>query len=173
MRTLLLSLASTVLLCFALPIFPSSTTGSPPDLTGMWAGIMTQPGGPYAEYVLKVEILQKGPEITGKSRIEIPETTWFGEMPIEGTYITDSLRYQEGWMVSENIPSEIAWCLKQVTLTFIPATDSLGMDSLVGRWEAPPCLPGEIRLARKSLSTSLIDSLGTVERFAPDSARSE
>ena len=133
---------------------------------------MTQPGGPYAEYILHVEITQNGPEITGTSRIEIPGTKWYGDMPIEGQYLADTVRYKEGWMIAENIPSEIAWCLKQATLRYIPAKDSLSADSLVGRWESPPCLPGEIRLARTRTMTTSADitlSADTTERFAPDS----
>lgn len=160
-----------ILLCAALPVFSSSTDTSP-SLTGLWTGIMTQPGGPYAEYLLRVEITQNGPEITGTSRIEIPGTRWYGDMPIEGQYLTDTLRYKEGWMVAENIPSEIAWCLKQVTLTYLPAKDSLSADSLIGRWESPPCLPGEIRLARTGTLAALPDSrlfADSAERFVPDS----
>ena len=172
MKTALFPAAIAILLGVVLPTFPSSTD-SLPYLNGTWTGIMTQPGGPYETYLLRVEITQNGPKITGVSRIEIPGTEWHGQMPIEGEYSADTLRYKEGWMVSENIPSEIAWCLKQVSLTFVPAVDSKAVDSLIGRWESPPCLPGAIRLGRAGIAVSAPDSLSTVDRFAPDSLSSK
>lgn len=97
---------------------PSSSSSSSPE--GVWIGTMTQPGGPYDEYLLRVEIRIEGTKITGISRIEIPGTDWYGEMPIEGEIVGDTVHYTEGWMVAEKIPSEIAWCMKKAVLQFCP-----------------------------------------------------
>lgn len=161
--------AAAVLVAGGAASLSSSSTPSSPE--GVWIGTMTQPGGPYEHYLLRVEIRLEGTKITGTSRIEVPGTGWFGEMPIEGEIVGDSVRYTEGWMVAEKIPSEIAWCMKKAALQFIPSTDPAAVDSLIGPWESPPCLPGHIRLGRAPGESMTFDTASRDGRFRPDSGK--
>ena len=149
----------------------SSSSSSKSSFEGVWIGFITQPGGPHERYILRVEIRLEGTKIVGKSRIEIPGTTWYGEMPIEGDLVGDTVRYTEGWMVAENIPSEFAWCMKKATLQLIPTTDTLSSDSLIGPWNSPPCMPGEIRLGRAPGVPMTPDTGISDGRFHPDSGK--
>lgn len=149
---------------------PSSSSSF---LDGVWIGTMTQPGGPYEKYLLRVEIRTEGTKIIGKSRIEVPGTDWYGEMPIEGEVSGDTVRYTEGWMIAEKIPSEIAWCMKKATLQFLATTSTTAVDSLTGPWESPPCLPGHIRLGRALGERMTFDTTTGKGRFRPDSGKSE
>lgn len=143
-----------VLWC-ASPLFSASSSGESPEPGGVWIGVMTQPGGPYESYRLRLELSEDGGVLIGASRIEIPGSDWYGVMSVTGERFGDSVIYRERRMISEHIPPEISWCMKHAWLRLIPARDSTVSDSLVGRWGSPPCLPGRISLVRSDEPRSL------------------
>jgi hypothetical protein len=113
------------------------------NVSGEWSGTMTQPGNLQTRngFSLVLKLSQEGTVVTGISRIEIPETEYFGVMRLEGTLKNDSLYFKEVELLDQK--PRTRWCLKEGTLKFDRKTQRLA-----GPWNAEGCSPGEIDLLK-------------------------
>jgi hypothetical protein len=108
---------------------------------------MIQPEGPrglegYSQF-LRLEV--QGTSVRGSSRIEIPDTTFYAEMLVEGLIRTDTLFLTEKTVLKQLARDGHYWCLKQATLIL----DRERM-TLSGEWfpNGMDCPPGRIELHR-------------------------
>lgn len=55
------------------------------DLSGTWSGILTQQaGGTAPVFVYSFDLRQSGSQITGTSRISVPNSSYYGVMSLTG-----------------------------------------------------------------------------------------
>lgn len=117
------------------------------NFNGVWAGKMIQPFGPRGQdgYRQYFQIKVKGTTVEGFSRIEIPDTLYFGEMSISGTIKNDSLFFSEDSISKQRARENYWWCLKNGILVL----DKENM-TLKGEWQSKSnnCSPGRIELHR-------------------------
>jgi hypothetical protein len=124
-------------------IFSFFPDGSPKDnLSGTWEGILIQNYEPVRIYKFKMILNQNGNTISGSSRIEYPNSIFFGEMNLSGTFKKDKFTFKEKKIVNQKTGIDWTWCLKSGTLIFNSSKDSLS-----GKWEGCD-VPGTIKLHR-------------------------
>jgi hypothetical protein len=113
------------------------------NVSGEWSGRMTQPGNPQAKdgFNLVFRLSQKGASVTGTSRIEVPQSEYFGVMTLEGTVNHDTLYIKDVAVIDEK--PRTRWCMKQAELFF-----NIRTNQLTGPWTAEGCSPGEIELTK-------------------------
>jgi chitinase len=115
------------------------------NLNGIWNGILTQPGNTYDLFNFQISILQNSETITGTSRIEVANTSYFGIMTLSGDINGNNLNFLENTIQNQNPPPGFIWCIKMGDLLYKET-----VDSLIGHWSAPGCLPGMVKLHRVS-----------------------
>ncbi len=115
------------------------------NFSGQWQGKMIQQNGPRGEdgYTMYFNLHQKDSNVTGTSRIEIPDSPYFAEMKIRGTINNDTLFFKELNITNQNARSGYFWCIKKGSLIINPATKILE-----GKWSSSNCLPGIIYMTK-------------------------
>ncbi len=81
---------------------------------------MIQPDGPRGKdgYVLFFEVTQEDSLVRGISRIEIPQTEYYGVMKLNGRVRNDTLYFREYEILEQNARPEHSWCMKEGALKF-------------------------------------------------------
>lgn len=116
------------------------------NLNGTWEGIATQPGAYYSFYNFKMVLSQLNKDITGTSRIEIPNTSYYGQLLLTGSVSDDLFNFKEISIESQNPPPGWDLYIKNGILEY--KTEG---DSLIGHWwSSGTYFPGgEIKISRK------------------------
>lgn len=120
-------------------------------LSGAWVGTVTQPGGSWGDlFSYRLEIQHSGTTITGTSHSRwLVEPQHFADFRINGELRNDgTISVVEQEVISESRPPESDWCLKGMTLSYLP--DEGGQ--LTGNWSTPNCLSGVVKLQRSGAS---------------------
>jgi hypothetical protein len=114
------------------------------DVSGTWSYTMNVAPGVTASH--RIDLIQKGDTITGRSRREIrsPVSADYVVFAITGNSLESgkSFTFQEGEVIERDPPYH-PWCAIQ-SMTLAPTSP----DTLTGTYEAPPCAPGPISLHR-------------------------
>jgi hypothetical protein len=92
-----------------------------------------------------MQLTQADLNISGKSRIEIRDSPYYGEMELQGTISSNNLKFRETKIISQHPKPGHSWCIKSGTLTYNAISDSL-----TGPWYAIFCSPGEVKVHRIS-----------------------
>lgn len=134
-------------LIFSLTFALLAGCAPPSDFEGIWAGRMIQPDGPrgldgYTQF-LQLEV--QDTRVYGMSRIEIPDSSFYGDMSVEGSIRGDTLFLTETAIISQHARDGHFWCLKQASLIL----DRERM-TLSGAWvpNGIDCAPGRIDVHR-------------------------
>jgi hypothetical protein len=128
---------------------------APPDTSGVggrWEGTLTQEeGGVYPEYRMVLLLQQEGDQVSGYAEV------WFGDEiyvkhQIGGRWIRGFfLELEDGPIIRSKDLRDKAYCRKTYQLVLRKEGEK---QILQGRWqgrtEFGPCVPGQIRLERKS-----------------------
>jgi hypothetical protein len=106
---------------------------------------MIQPNGPrgQAGYSQFLQLWVHGSFVQGVARIEIPDTSFYGEMTFSGAIRNDSLFFSEDSILSQKEREGYWWCLKKGVLILDRSTMRLA-----GEWQSRDCDPGRIELHR-------------------------
>lgn len=115
------------------------------NFNGIWVGKMIQPEGPRGEegYTQYFQFQVNGSSVKGMSRIEVPESNYFGEMTISGNIKNDSLFFKEDSIIVQHAREGHWWCRKNGFLVL----DSTKLN-LSGKWISSDCVPGRFELHR-------------------------
>jgi hypothetical protein len=115
------------------------------NVEGSWKGKMIQLEGPRGSdgYSLVFNLEQKDSLVSGRSRIEIPSTEYYGVMKVKGLMRGDTLFFKETELLEGKEREGSRWCLKEGMLI-----GKQGGNQLIGSWTAPYCAPGEIDLVK-------------------------
>ena len=110
------------------------------QVAGTWSGLLfQQAGGTEPVFLYSFELSQNGNEVTGTSRIQIPDSDYYGVMQLTGRIEGDQLIFQENSITEQNPEPGTYWCLKGGSLD-IKIFDGGG--HLRGAWSDPGCAPG-------------------------------
>ena len=124
---------------------------APPDLSGTWKGKLYQnEGGIAPAFDFTMEIVQSGIFVRGKSYVKHGEI--WAEMAFSGHQAPNgTLVLTETRVLRADKPDDLSWCMKEYELQG-QYTQS-GM-VLTGPWwgdsEFGPCVPGSVRLTRRT-----------------------
>lgn len=114
------------------------------DISGAWSYSVTVAPGVTASH--RIDLVQKGDSITGRSRREIKSSfeTDYVVFAITGSSLESgkAFTFQEGQVIERN-PPDRPWCAFR-SMTVVPTAP----DTLAGTYEAPPCLAGSILFRR-------------------------
>jgi hypothetical protein len=115
------------------------------EFNGIWVGKMIQPKGPMGTegYNQYFQFVVTGTTVKGKSRIEISDSSYFGEMTLSGHIKNDSLFFNEDSILSQIARENHWWCIKQGFLVI----DS-SKTNMYGEWYSSNCTPGIFKLHR-------------------------
>lgn len=105
------------------------------QLDGTWKGIFSQPGNNQFDnfaYWAKFEIT--GNTVHGYARIEIPRSSAYGILRLEGNLTETTLSFSEVGVIRENNPTGLDWCKKFAKLSYDP-----NQQALRGPWYADNC----------------------------------
>jgi hypothetical protein len=119
--------------------------GNMPNVSGAWSGRMVQPDGPRGGegYSLMFQLAQTDSSVTGTSRIDIRQTSYYAVMKLAGRIQTNTLYFNEPEIIEQLSRPNNAWCLKRGALVLSPDGNRLA-----GSWATDVCPPGEIELFR-------------------------
>ncbi|MBC7862310.1 MAG: hypothetical protein IAF38_04995 [Bacteroidia bacterium] len=122
------------------------------DVSGLWKGFLTQPSnyGITTKYPLWLTIVQKGDSLSGFEKIEGPDPSFYGILPIVGTIKNELLVYVNTNVKEESeasIKSGYRWYLRKVLISI-----TVEKNELKGKWQYPVKNPtdfGEIILTKQ------------------------
>ena len=123
-----------LLLLLLLPFFAKAQ-----DLSGQWAGELTQDGKPGI-FQYQIDITQRGGNVGGTATSQKKDGGPVAKFEIGGQWNGAELTLQE---VQQFEPPGERWCLKLIHLQY-SVKDSVAI--LEGPWEAQGCTPGRLRL---------------------------
>jgi hypothetical protein len=124
------------------------------NVAGLWKGFLTQPSnyGIITKYPLWLTLIQKGDSLYGFEKIEGPDPSFYGILPIAGILKNDALVYINTMVKEESAASKnsrYTWYLRKVSIGF-----TTKKNELKGKWQYPVKNPndfGEIILYRQEL----------------------
>lgn len=134
----------------ALPSMPKEHVG-PQDISGTWVGELFQDAGGIADkFGFSMEIQQIGRAIKGTTYVRLDDI--WAEMDFSGYLLPNgSWKILERGVVRSQKPIELSWCMKRFELALDYTAAGL---LLTGPWwgdsEFGPCIPGSVRLRKKT-----------------------
>ena len=137
---------SYILSCFLALSFVHTTAQ---NLSGEWAGTLTQNGKPGA-FTYQINIVQDGDAIFGTAFSNTPDGKNTARFNLTGAWDDSKLILQE---IVQTEPEKPRWCLKYAILKLSVADNALRLE---GDWKADGCAPGKISLTKRSGLEELI-----------------
>lgn len=125
------------------------------DFSGLWQGILTQPGKTDT-FFYQLDIQQNGTAIQGISFSRSPDGKSFGKFQFTGAWNGQQLVVQE---VIQTEPANGGWCLKYILLQY---NNKNNTEQLFGDWKSDRCTPGQVFLQRQGTKNA-----NTIEVEAP------
>jgi len=117
------------------------------DITGQWAGVLTQPNSKKAlaaEYPFNMEIFQNEDSIWGVTSIEVNNTPYFANIKFHGKINNNIVTFQETEIINQKVAHSSYFCIKNGTLIY----DKNNIQ-FTGTWNSNGgCGPGKIFLIK-------------------------
>ncbi|MCU0448511.1 MAG: OmpA family protein [Bernardetiaceae bacterium] len=116
-------------------------------VAGVWKGKLTQaPGGLLLIYNFEMHLQQEGAKVRGYSVVASPQDPGIkAKIILNGTFQNNQLTFQEERIDYQRTPPPYFWCIKKGLLSL--KSDGK-VQSLTGKWTAPDCQSGEVKLER-------------------------
>jgi len=129
----------------------SIAQASAQNLSGEWAGALTQNGKPGV-FTYQINIVQHGDAIFGTAFSNTPDGKNTAHFNLTGAWDDGKLILQE---IVQTEPATPRWCLKYAILKLSVADNAFKLE---GDWKADGCAPGKISLTKRSGLEELIAS---------------